>query len=690
MIKILRYRKWKKTIEKSGLFDSVYYLFTYPDIRQIDIDPITHYIKYGSKEGRNPSAEFNTNFYLKNNIDIDETELNPLVHYILFGQYESRKINKGLSTKKQSKQNYFENIVIEEPSNYKKSTMFKDDILLSVICRTYNHEKFIKKALDGFVMQKTNFNFEVLIGDDLSSDNTVSIINEYKEKYPKLFKVIPREVNLGPVNNLIDLSQKVLGKYVAVCEGDDYWIDPYKLYRQVEFLEKNSDYTVCFNKVIINYFDSDEENIIAPGNINETTTFDDLIHGNYIYMNSVVYRWIFKDGLRENNFNFKAMPADWQLHLCHANEGKIKLLDNVMGVYNKHSEGIWASTDNNLKHHLKYGLQEIEFFKTFEKFKNSKYKSLLKKKQLYLFKYLANYYINNEIYIELYNLIIKEKELFERVFSDFTYEISKIDLSSADSLESSLKAQNSVYVVVTSYNHEKYIRESLDSIIKQKGCFTLKIIVGDDCSPDNTFSIIKEYESKFPEIFNVLDTNENIGMRANLKRCLGKCKGDFIAICEGDDYWISDNKIQKQVSFLRNNQDCSMCFNWLRLFREEKNIFEPHPQQARLTKDKISFLELAKQPIIGNFSACMYKTSAVERIKEAYYNDPLAFDWLFNMYIAKEGNVGFVKEQLSVYRIHEKGQWSGNSKKLMQDKIKKSQFNFTNHFDDLNFTKEVI
>lgn len=91
MIKRLRYRKWKNIIEKSGLFDIKYYLFTYPDVRQQDINPIIHYIKYGAKEGRNPSEEFDTNFYLTNYSDVKESKMNPLIHYILYGKQEGRK-----------------------------------------------------------------------------------------------------------------------------------------------------------------------------------------------------------------------------------------------------------------------------------------------------------------------------------------------------------------------------------------------------------------------------------------------------------------------------------------------------------------------------------------------------------------------------------------------------------------------
>ena len=99
MIQALRHYKWKKIIEKSGLFDVKYYLFTYPDVRTQDIDPITHYVKYGAAEGKNPSAEFNTSFYFRMYTDVFQSKINPFVHYVLHGSKENRKISNKLIVK---------------------------------------------------------------------------------------------------------------------------------------------------------------------------------------------------------------------------------------------------------------------------------------------------------------------------------------------------------------------------------------------------------------------------------------------------------------------------------------------------------------------------------------------------------------------------------------------------------------
>ena len=122
-----------------------------------------------------------------------------------------------------------------------------DKIKLSIVCLAYNHKAFIREALDSFVMQKTNFPFEVIIHDDASTDGTSDIIREYEAKYPDIIKPIYQTENQwGKKHIWRDIVLPfVRGEYVAMCEGDDYWTDPLKLQKQVDFLDAHSDYSVC-------------------------------------------------------------------------------------------------------------------------------------------------------------------------------------------------------------------------------------------------------------------------------------------------------------------------------------------------------------------------------------------------------------------------------------------------------------
>lgn len=131
--------------------------------------------------------------------------------------------------------------------------MYNEEIMVSICCITYNHEKYISQALDGFLMQKTNFKYEIIIYDDASTDNTQKIIREYEKKYPDIIKPIYAQENQyskGKKTTLIAYSH-ARGKYIALCEGDDYWVDEKKLQIQVDYLENNEDCAFCFHDALI-------------------------------------------------------------------------------------------------------------------------------------------------------------------------------------------------------------------------------------------------------------------------------------------------------------------------------------------------------------------------------------------------------------------------------------------------------
>ena len=118
--------------------------------------------------------------------------------------------------------------------------------LVTVIVTSYNHEKFIRKTLNSIFRQKGVI-FEVLLADDCSKDSTLAIMKEYVKKYPKIAKILPRKKNLGMCLNMHDAYQHAKGDYIAICEGDDYWIDSFKLKKQSDFLSKNEKYSGTFN-----------------------------------------------------------------------------------------------------------------------------------------------------------------------------------------------------------------------------------------------------------------------------------------------------------------------------------------------------------------------------------------------------------------------------------------------------------
>ena len=156
------------------------------------------------------------------------------------------------------------------------------DILVSISCITYNHAPYIRECLDGFMMQQTNFPFEVLIHDDASTDGTTEIIREYAEKYPDIIKPLYEEENQwvkGRRGSAVFNFPRAQGKYIALCEGDDYWTDPLKLQKQVDFLESHPDYVMCWQQCKFYLQTENRFTIIYPNERIKSITKQDFLYG---------------------------------------------------------------------------------------------------------------------------------------------------------------------------------------------------------------------------------------------------------------------------------------------------------------------------------------------------------------------------------------------------------------------------
>ncbi len=254
--------------------------------------------------------------------------------------------------------------------------------LVSVLCPTFNHGKFIAQAMEGFLSQITTFDFEIIIHDDASSDDTVKLIKNYiaanKNKRISFNTVFETEnqYSQGITDYLKNMFMSAKGKYIAFCEGDDYWIDAQKLQKQVDFLEKHPDYAVCFHPVKVFYENHEKPDSVYP----ETTdskafTIKQLLKENFIQTNSVMYR-------KQNYATLidTVMPMDWYLHLFHAQFGKIGFIPDAMSAYRRHVGGLWWEAQKGTAAFWKrQGLVHIGLFVELEKIygTNAQYKKVL-------------------------------------------------------------------------------------------------------------------------------------------------------------------------------------------------------------------------------------------------------------------------------------------------------------------------
>lgn len=209
----------------------------------------------------------------------------------------------------------------------------KSDILVSISCTTYNHEPYIRECLDGFLMQKCDFGFEVLIHDDASTDGTIDIIKEYQEKYPEIIKPYIQKENqwskgVRGMNAKYNFS-RARGKYIAMCEGDDYWTDPLKLQKQVEFLEANPDFNISFHRAVRITPEGSRLDEFPAFNLNSKLSTEDLALNNFIPNLSVIFRKTEIDTKLLQN-----MPlGDYALHMANSRLGFIHYHKEVMAAY---------------------------------------------------------------------------------------------------------------------------------------------------------------------------------------------------------------------------------------------------------------------------------------------------------------------------------------------------------------------
>lgn len=231
----------------------------------------------------------------------------------------------------------------------------KKQIMVSICCITYNQVEYIKETLDGFLKQKTNFKYEIIIHDDASTDGTTNIIKEYEKMYPNIIKPIYEEENQyskGYKRILNFTFENAVGKYIAICEGDDYWTDENKLQKQVEYMESHSDCTFCFhNATILNMKDNSTRNFVpyvrnlkkyikkdSKYNVGELELLEFIPTASFMFRTENLTKmpeW----------FN-KCFVGDWPIKMIMTNFGYAYFMNEKMCVYRQNAKGSMTNSNN--------------------------------------------------------------------------------------------------------------------------------------------------------------------------------------------------------------------------------------------------------------------------------------------------------------------------------------------------------
>lgn len=253
--------------------------------------------------------------------------------------------------------------------------------LVTVRTSTYQHGAFIKDCIKGVLMQKTTFPFEFIIGEDFSTDGTREIVFDYARKYPNIIRVVTADYNVGMRANGVRCERRARGKYFALCEGDDYWTDPLKLQKQVDFLEVNSDCSLCFHasKSIRNNNPNDYT-LHRPKDIPLHNKFE-MKHailggGGFMATNSMLFH---RKYIQDRPAWMEKTPVgDLPLMLLLASKGKIGYIDEVMSVYRVMSSSTsWSASmqDRTRRKHHHYSI--LKMWNDFDVWTNNKYSSII-------------------------------------------------------------------------------------------------------------------------------------------------------------------------------------------------------------------------------------------------------------------------------------------------------------------------
>jgi glycosyltransferase involved in cell wall biosynthesis len=230
------------------------------------------------------------------------------------------------------------------------------------------------------------------------------------------------------------------------------------------------------------------------------------------------------------------------------------------------------------------------------------------------------------------------------------------------------RTQPRVSVLILTYNQERFISQAIESALVQKTDFEYEIVIGEDCSTDSTRQIVRDYANCYPNKVRPLLHERNLGASENFDRTLAECRGEFVAMLEGDDYWISTAKLQTQVDFMDRYADCAMCFHSVHVKGEGgatsplPEIFPPltHPQWS-------TGEDLLSQNFIDTAAVLFRRKLMPQRPRWVSEVEP--GDWVMWILLGQYGKIGYLPQILAVYRVHFGGMWSTKSEKWSKSSV---------------------
>lgn len=482
------------------------------------------------------------------------------------------------------------------------------ELLVSVVCTNYNKGEWIGEALESFVGQKTDFDFEILVIDDGSSDNSPDVISQLAEKYPSKIRTFYNEKNLGITRTWIKVCKEAKGKYIARCDGDDYWIDDKKLQKQVDLLEKTKSSKWC----------STDYNIISPeGAITHRSAFESgLVDRSKSYAEMLATKgftmsstWLVDAKLMKeinSRISTSAIDDTFNIQLELFIKTKLSYLPEPTVVYRMHegSDSRPTSIESIKKRHRQLLETQLEYI---DKYKNFEYAEIIRillkrnyqqemwaterleilRKQEKLIEY--NEQKNRELDLKLnviresliykyssvilrrlksiYRLPIKLKKRIERPTGNYWYQMylkraeksrKGLDWQIKEKI-ASFKYKPLISIIVPTYNTDlRHLKELIQSVISQSYDNWELVLIDDNSTKNSVRSLIKDESRKDNRIiYEFLKSNKRISGATN--EGIKRSSGEFIALLDHDDI-IDKDALFEVVSVLNKNKNLEFIY----------------------------------------------------------------------------------------------------------------------------------
>ena len=284
--------------------------------------------------------------------------------------------------------------------------------LVTICSTTYNLEEYIGEAIHSWLSQQTNFAYDIVISDDGSTDNTIQIIESFIQEHPNKITLIKSE-HIGKMPNFIRSLQATNGKYVALCDGDDYWIDPLKIQKQVDFMEANPDFSACYtNSYVIN--EHTQEKKVAKTQIWDEATTSELLDHNDFNPDGIAMSpghtstFMYRNGLVDDypDWMYQDIMTDFPLYMIMSKYGKSKFINDFTSVYRHHSQGV------STKFYSFFNTNNTRIFvlKNINQYFNFKYKKkinqLIARHYINVFRYYRRNYEYFRAIISLFKVLV--------------------------------------------------------------------------------------------------------------------------------------------------------------------------------------------------------------------------------------------------------------------------------------------